>query len=117
MIKNKLKVHFVGIKGVGQTALAIIAKEAGFKVTGSDVEEEFITSECLKRAGITPLVGFSKENIDDNDLVITTGAHGGFDNVEVLEARKRKIKVVTKVEKVQSKKIFHANRNSKTHRQ
>ena len=55
-MKKIKKIHFVGIKGVGQTALAIIAKEAGFKVTGSDIEEEFITSECLKKAGIEPIV-------------------------------------------------------------
>src|SRR5258708_38783349 len=95
---NKKKLHFVGIKGVGQTALAIIAKEAGFEVTGSDIEDEFITSECLKRAGIIPIVGFAKENIDNTELVITTGAHGGFDNVEGVEAKKRGIKVITKGE-------------------
>ncbi|MEK7060990.1 MAG: UDP-N-acetylmuramate--L-alanine ligase, partial [Patescibacteria group bacterium] len=77
-----------------------IAKEAGFRVTGSDIEEEFITSECLLRAGIVPIVGFSKENVDDADLLITTGAHGGFDNAETLEAKKRGIKVITKGEAV-----------------
>jgi len=97
---KKLKIHFVGIKGVGQTALAIIAKEAGFEVTGSDIEEEFITSECLKKAGIEPINKFSAENIKDQDLVITTGAHGGFDNLEVQEAKKKGIKVITKGEAV-----------------
>lgn len=100
MINKKLKVHFVGIKGVGQTALAIIAKEAGFNVTGSDIEEEFITSECLVKAGIVPIIGFSKENVDNADLVITTGAHEGFDNIEVVEANKKGIKVITKGEAV-----------------
>ncbi len=48
---NIKSIHFVGIKGVGMTSLAIIAKEAGVKVTGSDVEEEFITdnSRIIKR--------------------------------------------------------------------
>ncbi len=94
------KIHFVGIKGVGQTALAIIAKEAGFTVTGSDINEDFITDAPLKKAGITPYIGFSKDNIHDQDLVVTTGAHGGFDNVEVKEAKKRGIKVITKGEAV-----------------
>lgn len=97
---NKLKIHFVGIKGVGQTALSIIAKEAGMQVSGSDTEEEFITSECLEKAGIAPTVGFSEKNIDGVDLVITTGAHGGFDNLEVIEAKRRGIKVITKGEAV-----------------
>ncbi len=95
-----MNIHFVGIKGVGQAALAIMAKEAGFKVSGSDIEEEFITSAPLKKVGITPFLGFSTENVDDSDLVITTGAHDGYDNVEVKQAKKRGIKVISKGEAV-----------------
>ena len=82
------------------TPLAIIAKEAGFEVTGSDIEDEFITDEPLKKAGITPFVGFSESHVKDFDLLITTGAHGGYDNVEVKEARARGIKVISKGEAV-----------------
>jgi UDP-N-acetylmuramate--alanine ligase len=76
---NKIKsIHFVGIKGVGMTPLAIIAKEAGISVSGSDIADEFITDIMLKKTGITPQVGFSKDNVKDVDLVITTGAHGAL---------------------------------------
>ena len=92
---NIRSIHFVGIKGVGMTPLAIIAKEAGMKVTGSDIKEEFITDISLKNAGIAPFIGFSKENVKDADLVIATGAHGGLKNIEVLEAKKRGIPVWT----------------------
>lgn len=85
----------MGIKGVGMTPLAIIVKEAGMKVTGSDIKDEFITDEVLKKAQITPFVGFSEERIGNVDLVITTGAHDGFDNEEVIEAKKRGIPVWT----------------------
>ena len=37
-MKNK-KIHFVGIKGVGVAPLAILAKEAGFDVSGCDINE------------------------------------------------------------------------------
>ena len=73
------------------TPLALIAKEAGFEVTGSDVEQEFITDAALKKAGIVPFVGFSPEHITDPSLVITTGAHGGFYNVEVIAAKVKNI--------------------------
>ncbi|MBI2613629.1 MAG: UDP-N-acetylmuramate--L-alanine ligase [Candidatus Levybacteria bacterium] len=99
-MKKIRSIHFVGIKGVGMTPLAIIAKEAGMSVSGSDIAEEFITSQLLKKAGIVPFVGFSKENVKNPDLVITTGAHGGFNNVEVLEAKKKNIKVITQGEAV-----------------
>lgn len=93
--KKIRSIHFVGIKGVGVAPLAIIAKEAGIKVSGCDIEEVFITNEPLRKAGIRPLVGFSKEHVTGSDLVITTGAHGGFDNPEVQIAKKLGIEVWT----------------------
>jgi len=93
-------IHFVGIKGVGMTPLAIIAKEAGMKISGSDIADEFITDAVLKKAGIIPMVGFLKAHIGDVDLVIITGAHGGFNNIEALEAGRKNIKVITQGEAV-----------------
>lgn len=89
------RIHFVGIKGTNMTPLALIAKEAGCEVTGSDIGQEFITDAALKKAGIKPFVGFSAEHIDSQDLVITTGAHGGFDNIEVTTAKLKKIQVMS----------------------
>lgn len=98
---NKVKsIHFVGIKGVGLTPLAIIAKEAGIKVSGSDIGEEFITDQPLKKMGITPYVGFDVSHVEKVDLVITTGAHGGFQNVEVLAAKEKGIPVYTRAQAV-----------------
>jgi len=93
---EKRAIHFVGIKGVGMTPLAIIAKEAGFIVTGSDLGETFITDYALEKAGIVPFVGFSKKHISNPYLVITTGAHRGFENIEVKTAREKGIAVLTK---------------------
>ncbi len=92
-MKRIKHIHFVGIKGVGMTPLAIIAKEAGFVVTGSDIVETFITDSILQEAGIIPLVGFDPSHIDGAQLVITTGAHGGYDNVEVIAAKEKGIPV------------------------
>ena len=101
LLINKIKnIHFVGIKGVGMAPLAIIAKEAGFKVTGCDVDKAFITDESLKKAGIDVKIGFNALHVGDADLVITTGAHGGFDNVENVEAKIQNIPVWTQGEAV-----------------
>jgi UDP-N-acetylmuramate--alanine ligase len=88
-------IHFLGIKGVGMTPLAIIAKEAGFEVSGCDIDEEFITDKALAKAGISVFKGFSKDHIASADLVITTGAHGGFDNPEIISAKDKGIRVLT----------------------
>lgn len=97
MIKH---IHFVGIKGVGMAPLAILAKEAGFKVTGSDIAEQFITDISLQQAGIIPFVGFASEHVDSADLVITTGAHGGYNNFEVVSAKDKGIHVISQGEAV-----------------
>ncbi len=100
---NKVKkIHFVGVKGVGMAPLAVIAKQAGCDVSGCDIQEEFITDSFLKKSGISPLVGFSEEHIKDANLVITTSAHGGFDNREVRAAKISHIPILTQGEAVGS---------------
>lgn len=88
-------VHFVGIKGVAMTALSIIAKQKGLRVTGSDTEEVFPTDEVLQRFGISSVAGFSPRNVPACDLVVYTGAHKGLLNVEVEEAKRRQIPVLS----------------------
>lgn len=88
-------IHFIGIKGVGMAALAIMAKERGLKVTGSDVEEIFVTDKLLKDFGIKWKRGFGAENIEGRpDLVVVTGAHGGKNNPEARAAEKMGLPVL-----------------------
>lgn len=89
-MENIKKIHFVGIKGVAMTALAIYAKERGIMVTGSDVEEEFPTDEVLRKAQISVVEKFAPQHIASlrPDLVIYTGAHDGVKNPEVIAAKR-----------------------------
>ena len=106
------KIHFTGIKGVGMTPLAIIAREAGMIVTGSDIDQSFITDEELKKAGIQTFVGFSQNHVKNIDLLIATGAHGGAQNVEVKAAEGRGIKVLNQGQALgmyQSGEFFNRN--------
>lgn len=97
------KIYFVGIKGVGLTSLAILAKEAGIMVRGSDVSQEFITSETLKKNNIPldddfsedTIAGFFQNTPISSCLVITTSAHGGFDNPQVKYAKSQNIIIHT----------------------
>ncbi len=97
------KIFFVGIKGVGNTPLALIAKEAGIDVAGSDIGEEFITDLYLNKHDISLFDGFNQNDILDffgnNEkqecLVITTGAHKGFDNPQVIWAKENGFTVIT----------------------
>lgn len=94
-LKKIKSIHFTGIKGVGMTALALCAKDLGIKVTGSDIEEYFVTDETLKNAGISWKLGFKKENIGHPDLLVFTAAHGGQVNVEVIAAEAKNIPVLS----------------------
>lgn len=87
------KIHFVGIKGVGMTALALLAKEKGYEVTGSDISESFVTDEILQEAGIQ-VTPFDVNNIrDDLNLVVVSAAYGK-DNLEVKTARDKHLEVM-----------------------
>jgi UDP-N-acetylmuramate--alanine ligase len=85
--QNVKQIHFVGIKGVAMTALAIYCKQRGMTVTGSDTAEEFPTDMELTRAHIT-VSDFSDDNIVKikPDAVVYTGAHHGRENPEVKKA-------------------------------
>lgn len=93
---KKMYIFFVGIKGVGMTALAVYCKERGFKVRGSDVKETFDTDKILKQFGITVFEEFNKKNITtDIDLVIYSGAYDIKKHQEINQARKKGIKVIS----------------------
>ncbi|MDP3941714.1 MAG: UDP-N-acetylmuramate--L-alanine ligase [bacterium] len=98
--KDDFTIHFVGIKGVGMTALALLVREAGFPVTGSDTPETFITDDALKKASIVCFDSFTEDHVKKAKLVITTGAHGGFSNPEAVAAKANGITVWTQGEAV-----------------
>lgn len=100
---NIRKIYCVGIKGVGVAPLAMIATDAEIEVRGSDTGQEFITDIYLEKKGIVMDTGFEVGTISsffdginkENSLVITTGAHKGFDNPQVVWAKANGIAVLT----------------------
>ncbi len=90
-----MKLFFVGIGGIGMSALARIFKNLGFKIYGSDVKETPITAQ-LENEDIEVFIGQTKENIlkVKPHLVIRTNAVSE-DHVEVQTSRDLKIPVLT----------------------
>jgi len=69
-----MKIHFIGIGGIGVSALAQYYLEKGNKVSGSDLVASEIT-DFLKAKGIKIVVGNNEKNIkNDFDLVIYSPA-------------------------------------------
>ena len=86
-------VHFIGIGGIGVSALARYYLEKGHKITGSDLVSSEIT-QSLKKQGAEIIIGRQKsKNLPkDADLVIYSPAVKP-NNPELKEAKKRKIKI------------------------
>ena len=62
-MSDKRSAHIIGICGVGMSATALLLKEAGWEVTGSDAECYGPPKGILERGGITPTLSYSPENI------------------------------------------------------
>ena len=46
---EKRNVHFVGIGGIGMSAIAEVLHSKGFKVSGSDINQNLITKRLRKK--------------------------------------------------------------------
>lgn len=90
------KIHMVGIKGTGMTALAEYLVKAGAAVSGSDTPEVFPTDEMLKKLNISPIENFAPDNIPgDADGVVYSSAYDPAVNPELTEAARRRIPLYT----------------------
>jgi UDP-N-acetylmuramate--alanine ligase len=99
MNKDTKRIFILGIKGVAMANLAVIFQKMGKKVTGSDTEEEQITDDLLRKYKIKYTFGFDPKNVSEKtDIVIYSAAHGGTNNPQVIEAKKRNIKVISQAE-------------------
>ena len=79
--------HFIGIKGSGMSALALMLHQMGHKVQGSDVEKYYFTQRGLEQAGI-PILPFDEKNITEDVELIAGNAFREDNNVEVAYAIK-----------------------------
>lgn len=86
---NGYRIHMIGIKGTGMTALTQLLVSRGAVITGSDVKDVFYTDEILKSLSIEVAI-FDEANIkDDIDLVIYSAAYAFKTNVELKETLKK----------------------------
>ncbi len=98
------QLHFVGIGGVGMSALATVWKDKGGIVSGSDVQPSAIVSR-LQASGIPVAIGHARANVPGIDggsrpadigLVVSTAV--APDNPEVLAARQAGIPILHRSE-------------------
>ncbi|AYE38591.1 UDP-N-acetylmuramate--L-alanine ligase [Companilactobacillus zhachilii] len=85
--------HFVGIKGTGMSALALILKDLGYEVQGSDIDKYTFTQRGLEQAGIK-ILPFDENNIHEA-LTIVKGNAFNDDQVEIKKANDMHLSVIT----------------------
>jgi len=96
-LNNEIKkVHFIGIGGIGISAIARFLHEKGHKISGSDIKESKTTLE-LQSEGIEVITPHCKEAIKDQDFVVYSAAIKE-DNIELVEARNKGIKCFSRKE-------------------
>ena len=83
--------YLIGIKGTGMSALAVILKQLGNYVEGSDVDKHFFTESELIKNNI-PFYVYNENNIKDG-LTIIKGASIKEDNVELKKAKSLNLKI------------------------
>ena len=93
-------VHFLGICGYAVSGAALVAREQGWRVSGSDDEAYSPTTDILTAAGIDWVDGSDPANLDRwgvPDLVVV-GNQTRMTNPEWLAARDRGLPTRSEIE-------------------
>jgi len=89
-------IHMVGIGGTGMSGIAEVLLNLGYKISGTDIVPNEATKR-LDRLGAKITIGHEAERVEGADVVVISTAISE-DNVEVQEARRRKIPVIPRAE-------------------
>ena len=95
-IGQKEIIHFVGIGGIGMSGLAQVMKNMDFKIQGSDQSKNKNTLNCTKE-GIKVFIGHARKNINNATIIVKSSAIKD-NNIEVKQAKKKKIPIYSRAE-------------------
>jgi UDP-N-acetylmuramate: L-alanyl-gamma-D-glutamyl-meso-diaminopimelate ligase len=93
-----MRIHFTGIAGAGMSAVALMMRDAGHEVSGSDADAFPPLSTYVEGLGFPFFRSFAAENLPEGLDLLVLGASaklGGDDNPEVAEARRRGVRITT----------------------
>lgn len=92
MLYETRHIHFVGIGGMGMSAIATVLLQLGYTVSGSDIALSGVT-RGLQDKGATVFQGHAASHLSACDVVVVSSAISA-DNVEVAAARAQGIPVM-----------------------
>ena len=88
------QIHFVGIGGIGMSGLALIMKELGFRVQGSDISLNK-NIERLKKNRIKVFIGHKTSNLNQTTILVKSSAIKK-NNSEILYGKRKKIPIYSR---------------------
>lgn len=91
------KIHFIGIGGIGMSAVAAILKRIGCDVCGSDLSTNTNTKN-LEHAGIKCSVGHKEENINQDIVLVVETSIVKPNNPEILKAKSLNIPIIRRAD-------------------
>jgi UDP-N-acetylmuramate: L-alanyl-gamma-D-glutamyl-meso-diaminopimelate ligase len=77
------KVHMIAACGTGMGALALLFREMGVQVSGSDVQAYPPMGDLLRKAGVELSLGYGPENLPEDTDFVVVGNAVSRDNPEV----------------------------------
>lgn len=92
-----MNIHFIGIGGIGMSALATICLSRGFGVSGSDCRESDIT-RSLRSAGATIYIGHTSSNVREDVTTVVYTAAVSPENEEIKSAIEKGIQLLDRAE-------------------
>ena len=90
------RIHFIGIGGAGMCGIAEVLLNQGYKIRGSDIQENAATNR-LKELGAEIKIGHKTENVKGVDVVVRSTAIAET-NPEIVAANKSRIPLVARAE-------------------
>lgn len=98
LVKN-LKIHFIGIAGIGMSGIALLLKQRGAFISGSDLCLDNEIANNLSLAGIELFLGHNVVNIENKSIdVVVVSSAISVDNIEIVTAKKLGIPVIKRAQ-------------------
>ncbi|MDD0854659.1 UDP-N-acetylmuramate--L-alanine ligase [Halobacteriovorax sp. GB3] len=95
-IRQNVKIHFIGIGGIGMSGIAEVLLSLGYKVSGSDISESTNVVK-LKNLGAEVYVGHHEDNLKDVTVLVYSSAIDET-NPEIKKAKEFNIPIMRRAE-------------------
>ncbi len=89
-LPTKMRIHIIGIGGIGMSAIAEILLDLGCLVSGSDISENANTKKLSER-GAKVFIGHNESNISDEIDILVHSTAISKNNVEIIIAHEKNI--------------------------